>query len=245
MVEDYGNVVFDQNGFPLRDLEDRLSALEHRLMPVLKEVLSLSRIEPQQRFAVSMIVAMQCCRYPELYEKRLERGRELAIEMAAAKSSASLANFNARLQAVFPAMMGIAYTQAEFDLLQAASADRVEAEVEDIVYGDLRRVLGLNPNSVIDAAPEVAWQLGLRHWELVCAPPSDPFVLSDRPVPTEFNKAFSVVLGPELALVVDPLQWGDMQATVVSRGGQPGEVHGINIEAKARVHEWLCARTPF
>jgi hypothetical protein len=245
MKEDYANVLFDPNGLALKDLEVRLGRLETQTMPVLKTVIATNCIHPNQRILVATLLALQCLRYPEYYEKRLNRAREMAIELGAAASLSDCATLNVKLHTIFPELAGTTFTQDEYYRLFRAAPDRLESELEEIVYGHLQNSFGLNPNTVIDAIPLVATKLSDRSWDLVQTSSPDLFVLSDRPVPEEFNAEFSVALSPALALRVDPLTSGSMATPVVARAVRPGEAAQINAEAQERAREWLCASAPF
>ena len=214
-------------------------------MPVLKSVLSTNEISPDQRGDIAELIAVQALRYPEYYEKKLDRGREMAIELKSSRCAGDLASFNARMHQMFPSLKGASFTQEEFDNLVQAPSKQVKAEVEEIVYGHLRSIDGLNPNTIIDAAKPSVGSIAGYNWELIASCHPDFFILSDRPVPETFTRNFSVVLGPALALKVDSNLQGSPTSKIVARQAQTGEVAAINSEATARAQKWLCASTKF
>ena len=245
MAQDYANAVFDGRGFQIDDLEDRFGREETRLFPKLKAVLGSGRIDPVQRQSVAEFVAMQCCRYPDLFEPRLDRGRETAIELAAAHSASSFAEFENIICAAVPGLPRATLTTDDYARLKAADSEQLDKELDDIVYGHLGRIDGLNPMSMLDAIPEVANRLAAAKWELISALPQDAFVLSDRPVPDTFSTPFSVALGPRLALLVwvgTPSAPGVVVASVQATST---EAKAINDEARGRAKRWLCGAIPF
>jgi uncharacterized protein DUF4238 len=118
MAEEYANALFDRNGFQVDDLEDRLGRVETRLVPIVKDVLAAERIEPAQRPAIAEFLAVQCCRYPDLFEKRLDRGRELAIELKAARNAPDSHVFQEILQGAVLGLPANAFSDGDLSGLR-------------------------------------------------------------------------------------------------------------------------------
>ena len=245
MAEDYANAVFDGHGFQIDDLEDRFGREETRLFPMLKAVVASGRIDPGQRQSVAEFVAMQCCRYPDLFEIRLARGKEIAIEFAAARGASSFAEFENIVCLAVPGLARGTLTADDFAKLKAADSAQFDRQLDNIVYGPLQSIDGLNPMSMLDAVPEVANRLAEAKWELLSALPPDAFVLSDRPVADAFKAPFSVALGPRLALLVRVGTSGAPGAAVASVPATRDEAKAINDEVKGRANRWLCGPVPF
>jgi hypothetical protein len=242
MATDWANVVFDSKGFPLDQIEDRLGKEETRLMPALVRVISSGRIDAADRRDLALFLAIQVCRYPEDFERRLAGGQLLAIEMLSVRDFDSLADFHAHLHRN-PRYASVVLTQAEFDHFRGLPEDRLNGAVDAMLNAHLREEEGLNPNSVIDAAVPLAATLAGFEWRLLQAP-RPAFVLSDRPMPTSLADPFALGLSADFALQIDPRSVA-AGGTITAVTTTLAEIAAINAEVEGRAVEWVCGPVPF
>jgi hypothetical protein len=244
MATMYGNILFDPRGFPIDQLENRLEREDTNLIPVLQKVLSTGLIEQADRLSVSRLLAIQICRYPEEFKKRLAPGQLLAIELLGIKNFADAAEFNSHLQS-FPsyANAGTTITPAEFQHFTSLLDEQLNDRIEYFVNDHFQSQEGLNPNSVIDAAGPIAAHLAVLEWELLeCPHPA--FILSDRPMPLRIEGPFSLGLGARYALGINTNKAAN-SAPVAARLANPNEIDAVNDEVQSRADIWLCGPKPF
>jgi Protein of unknown function (DUF4238) len=244
MAVEWGNVLFDPRGFPTDQYEDRLALEETRLMPALQNVLSTGQIEQPERAGLSRFLAIQTLRYPEAFKGRLGRGQLLALDLLDIKKFSDVAAFNTHLsrQEIFSAT-GTAITQEEFDYFSALGDDELEEKIQYFFDDHFQSEQGLNPNSLIDAAGQIATFLASLEWELLKSP-SPAFILSDRPVPLRIERPFALGLGARYALRVNTSA-AATPGPLTARIASPSEIDAVNQEVTSRAVEWLCGPNPF
>jgi Protein of unknown function (DUF4238) len=244
MAVQFGNILFDKKGFPIDQLEDRLAREETKLTPVLDRVLSTGRIEQANRPDISRLLAIQACRYPEVFRERLDPGKLLAIELLKIKDFTDAAHFNLHLQRNPKyAAASTSISQHEFSHLASLTCEQLKEAIEYLVNDHFQSEEGLNPNSVIDGADPIGVWLAKLEWILLeSAQPS--FILSDRPVPLSLMEPFSLGLGARYALMVNTNSAASV-GPVTARPANQNEVDAVNQEVKGRAKVWLCGPIPF
>lgn len=242
MAVEWANTTFTPKGFPLDQLENRLAKEENRLMPVVERVLATGRIDPADRGELARFLALQICRDPEHFDRRLGLGQLLALDLLDIGDYDDLAAFHARLR-LNPRYAHVTLLQEEFDHLRKLPAGQLECAVELLLNAALREEEGLNPNSVIDAATPLAATLEGFGWRLLHAP-EPSFIQSDRPVPMSITGPFAVGLGADYALRIDPGS-RDGGGTLVAAPATSAEIVAINAEVAGRAREWICGPKPF
>ncbi len=238
MAKEYANIVFDEFYRPSDAVEDRLSVAETRGINALSNVIALSRIAPGDKVDLAYFLALQACRYPELYEQRLDLGRYLAVVLEDTSKFADVYALNNHLR-ISGMLPGASITQAEFARLSAASPAQRAAELDTILAShgyDAHFNIGL---VLAGALPVGEHLLGLD-WDLMAAS-APTFILSDRPMPARnmgynFSVGLSATLGLRLSKPAQPVDDRD----IIARPAQQTEIDAVNREVRARASEWIC-----
>ena len=66
------NIIFDEYFRPSDRLEDKLSAIESKAIQGLDQTIATSVIDKGARVDIAYLLALQACRYPEHFERRLD-----------------------------------------------------------------------------------------------------------------------------------------------------------------------------
>ena len=237
MAEEYVNTVFDEFFRPSDALEDRLSTIETKAIPALDRTLSQSVMDPDARAALAYFLAIQACRYPDLFQERLDHGRFLGIALLdfAVYKDVDAVNEALKSTGLLP---GAAITQREFDQLKRTPASDLDRELEYVLRLHGYEV-DFNPELILDGAIVAAEHLLALHWRLVESPAS-AFILSDRPVPRRINYGFSVGLGARFALQITKPHAPVDELPIRAVPATPEDIRAINSEVRSRAREWIC-----
>lgn len=242
MMEEYANIVFDKNYRPSNQVEDRLGEIETKSGHFFKRIIETGSINSRDKVDLAYFLAIQACRYPELYESRLEVGKLLAIVLKDSKNFNDEIELNQYLTntALFP---GATISKEEFSRLINASKDRLVAELDEILIAHNYEP-SFNKNLVLDAALGAAEHLLGLEWNLIVS--SDPaFILSDRPMPKTIGYDFSLGLSAKLGLACYFPHNPVTDATIIGRSPRNGEIDKINTEVRNRCCEWICGPGPW
>lgn len=244
MAEDYAYIVFDGHYRPSDDLEDRISALESSVLPALDRIASSGRIEPFDRVDVARLLGLQAARYPQLFARRLEMAKYLAIAIGDVARFPDAPAFNNWLQAC-GLLPGASLSQVDFATLTStetgARANTVDALLQAHGYEAF-----FNPTLVLSATEKIAHHIAALEWTLLESP-LPAFILSDRPVPPQnLGYAFTVALCDRFALRVSkpstPVPATSVVASVTAR---PTDVNNVNAEMRLRAERWICGAGPW
>jgi hypothetical protein len=198
MSEEFANIVFDAFYRPSDELEDELGVIETKTMPLFDRMIGASALDPQGRVVLAYFLAIQACRYPELFAGRLDLGRFLAIALKDASTMSDAAAMNAYLRDGY--LPGADFSAADFERLKAAPRDALAAEL-DTVLGAHGYEEFFNPALVIAGALPIAERLLGLEWDLIAT--KDPsFILSDRPIPAKLGEGFSLGLSANFGVLV-------------------------------------------
>jgi hypothetical protein len=198
MSEQYANIVFDEYFRPSDKLEDRLSVIETRAIRSLDRTITTSIIDRDARVDLAYFLAIQACRYPEHFQRRLDFGKYLAISLQDVASCPDVATVNRNLQST-GLLPGAAITSEEFEKLKAASESSLAEEIDNILALHGYEAY-FNAELVIAAALPAAEHLLALQWHLI---KSDvpAFILCDRPMPMQIGYAFDIGLSASLRAV--------------------------------------------
>jgi hypothetical protein len=242
MAELYANIVFDEHFRPTDKLEDTLSSKETKFFPSLDRMIATSVMDTTARIDVAYLLAVQACRYPEHFARRLDLGRYLAIAIRDCATLPNVAALNKRLQddGLLP---GANFTEAEFTRLSNASAAQREAEL-DVILATYGYESFYNPELIMQGALPVAEQLLGLEWKLIQS--SQPaFLLSDRPMPAKIEHEFSVGLSATIGLrahrPTNLVKDGENHPVPATQQ----EIDAINREVRRRAREWICGPGPW
>jgi Protein of unknown function (DUF4238) len=237
MAEEYANIVFDAHYRPSDKLEDALGAIETKTMPLFDRMIAASALDPQGRVDLAYFLAVQACRYPEQFARRLDLGRFLAIALKDASTMPDAAAMNAYLRdgGYLP---GADFAAADFARLKAASLDALAAEL-DVVLQAHGYEQFFNPELVIAGALPIAEHLLALEWDLI-ATKAPSFILSDRPMPAKLGEGFSVGLSANFGLLVRRSAGPVHENTIAARPATVAEVEALNAEVRGRAREWIC-----
>jgi hypothetical protein len=235
MAEEYANIVFDAHYRPSDRLEDRLSAIETKTMPLFGRMMAASALDPTGRVDLAYFLAVQACRYPELFSRRLDLGRFLAIALKDCSTMADVAAMNANLRngGYLP---GANFTDADFERLKTAPQLAVEMDAVLQAHGYEHF---FNPELVISGALPIAEHLVGFEWDLI-ETKQPAFILSDRPMPAKLGDGFSLGLSARFGLRVRRPSTPFHDATIAVRTATAAEVEAINTEVRSRAREWIC-----
>jgi hypothetical protein len=237
MAEEYVNIVFDEYFRPSDSLEDRLSSIESAAIQGLDRVVNSSRIDISERVDIAYFLAIQACRYPEHFGRRLDLGRYLAIALKDSASCPDVAALNRALQST-GMLPGATLTAAEFDLLKQATEQNLALELEAILRAHGYEAY-FNPELIIAAALPVAEHLLALDWCLMESK-SPAFILSDRPVPSQIKYGFRIGLSAKFGLVLSKPTGAVDETAIQSRPATTNEIDITNGEVRARALTWIC-----
>lgn len=237
MAEEYVNIVFDEYYRPSDSLEDRLSSIESKAILGLDSVISRSSIDTSERVDIAYFLAIQTCRYPEHFGRRLDMGRYLAIALKDSASCPDVAALNAALQS-FGMLPGAALTAEEFNFLKQASEQNLALELEIILQAHGYEAY-YNPELIIAAALPLAEHLLALDWRLIESS-SPAFILSDRPMPSQIKHGFSIGLSGKLGLIVSKPTEAVNERVIQSTRATREEIDATNCEVRARAQKWIC-----
>jgi Protein of unknown function (DUF4238) len=234
MSEDYANIVFDEHFRPSDALEDELSVIESKAIPVLDRVVQSRSIGPNERIDLAALLALQALRYPQLFPRRLDLARFFAVALGEATRFPSVQDFNRWLEA--DGLRGAPLSQGDFQALVRSLTDTRAATIDALLQTHGYEAY-FNPNLIVGAETvmRVAEHILALDWQLVeAARPS--FVLSDTPMPTgDLRHSFCVGLsdrfGLRTAYPATPI--GD-DTVVVARPADVHEIAAINAGNPAR-----------
>lgn len=239
MAVEFANIIFDERYRPSDALEDRLSEIETKASAGLRRLDISKTFDDLCRVDVAMLLAVQACRYPELYPRRLDIAKYFAIAIQDNKGCTDADALNRKLAAAnFP----VRISSQEFNRLSGTPDQEIENELLDILAKHGYES-DFNPNLIIDAAISAAEHiLGLKWTLYVSASPA--FILSDHPVPPQIKYGFSVGISSSLALRLshpggDPVEIVDVAAATQT------EIDKINQEVRSRAVEWICGPGAF
>lgn len=237
MAEEYANIVFDEHHRPSDKLEDSLASIETKVMPLFGRMIAASELDPQGRVHLAYFLAVQACRYPEQFSRRLDLGRILAIAIKDCSMMADATAINTYLRdgGYLP---GADFTEADFERLKATPQSGLTDELDAVLQAHGYEHF-FNPELVITAALPIAeYLLGLE-WDLIKIN-VPAFILSDRPMPSELGDGFSLGLSANFALRVQSPKGTLHEATIPARAATVTEVEAINAEVRGRAREWIC-----
>ena len=237
MAEPYANTIFDPDYRPSDALEDALERIETKALPALDRLNSTGVLDTNARADVAYLLAVQACRYPELYATRLDLGRYLAITLkdCAKFENAAAMNEHLRRGGFLPEAD---FTDTEFHQLSNASKNGLASELDTILSAHGYEAL-FNPSLVLAAAMPVAEHLLALQWDLLQTA-AQSFILSDRPMPTTIGHEFFIGLTAGFGLKVSPPAAPIHDGAICSRPATQAEVDTINSDVRSRAREWLC-----
>jgi hypothetical protein len=236
MSEEWANTVFDRHFRPSDAVEDWCSTIETPCLRTIDEIAATRLLRFAQREDIATWMALQSCRYPHLYQPRLNLGRYYAIAIAEAHRFEDLNAFKTYL-----AKNGVPSNcypdDAEFKHLRSLAPDIRERTINPVLTGHGYEWF-LNKGEVVAGAFPTGLLLTQVGWELLEA--TDPwFILSDRPVPEKFDHTFAVALTYDLALRITPSVTA-IPADLHGRRATLDEVHQVNAEIRERADRWIC-----
>ena len=238
MSAEYANIVFDDYYRPSDALEDELAVNETKAIRALDRVIGSSEIGPDEHVDLAYFLAIQACRYPEHYSRRLDLGRYLAVALRDWSIYPDAAALNGFLiqSGLLP---GASFSDVEFEQLRSTPDDRLDTQLEMILTAHGYEAY-FNSSLVIAAAMPVAEHLLALRWELLKTPTAN-FILSDRPMPLSIGCGFSLALSSELGLRVSRLATPVTKIESIKAQAAPsGEVDRINGEVRGRARELIC-----
>jgi hypothetical protein len=238
MSERYANIVFDERYRPTDSLEDRLGKIETKALPALDRLISTSSLDHEGRVDIAYLLAIQACRYPELFERRLDLGRMLAIAIKDAAGLPDAAAMNRMLQEK-GYLPGANFTPADFVRLTNASPEQLAEQVDQVLSAHGYEHF-YNPHLVVDAALPIAGNLLGLEWQLLKS--DEPaFILSDRPMPYKIeDDGFSLGMTANFGLKVQRPAAKVSDGPIVARAAKRAEIDAINHDVRSRAREWIC-----
>ncbi len=237
MSQDYANIVFDQYFRPTDELEDYLGTIETKAMPALERTITTGVMDPDARVHIAYLLAIQACRYPEHFSRRLDLARYLAISLRDAAAASDLTTANAALSSS-GLLPGASISPEEFKILRTLSEADLSAGV-DYLLSLKGYEQDLNPGLIFSGAVTVAEHLLALDWRLLTSS-SPAFLLCDHPVPVQIGYGFGVGLSASLGVRLSkPIAPAHEQA-IVAHLGTSVEIDSINEEVRSRTAEWIC-----
>jgi hypothetical protein len=241
MAEEYANIVFDGHYRPSDRLEDALGSIETKTMPLFGRMIAASALDPRGRVDLAYFLAVQACRYPEQFSRRLDLGRLLGIAIKDCSVLPNAAAMNAHLRAA-DLLPGANFSDAEFERLKTAPEQALVAELDGILQTHGYEAF-FNPELVISGARPIAEVLLGFKWDLLEA--TEPtFILSDRPMPEKLGDGFSLGLTARFGLRVRRPPGPVHEGTIAAVPASIAEVQSINSEVRARARQWICGPDP-
>jgi hypothetical protein len=194
-------------------------------------------LDREGRVDVAYFLAIQACRYPELFESRLDLGRMLAIALKDSADLPDAAAMNGMLQrnGYLP---GADFTQAEFERLTKTPVEELARQLDQVLSAHGYEHF-YNSHLVVDAALPIAECLLGLEWQLLKS--DEPaFILSDRPVPYKIEDGFSLGLTANFALEVQRPAEPVSNGPIIATSAKPDEIDAINRAVRSRAREWIC-----
>lgn len=236
MAEEWVNIVFDDEYRPSDALEDWLGTREQLVSEGLKRFLLTGTLDDLARVDIAMLLALQICRDPDEFGRRLERGHLLALALNDADQYVSVGDLN---DVVSDLGLNVTFSNGDLDALKL-QAPHVRAGEVDKLLGYHGYEVDFNASDILAAALPVAERLICRDWTVIRANrPS--FILSDRPVPSSAEAGFAVSLSGSAAVLINRSGSG----AIDYRDATAGEISSINAAARASAKEWICGPSPF
>ena len=227
---------------PSDKLEDDLSTKVTKAIQGLSRTITTSVIDSTARVDIAYFVAIQACRYPELFESRLDLGRYLAIALKDYSSCADTETLNRALRST-GMLPGATITNAEFTRLKAAPEADLAGELDGILAAHGYEA-HFNPELIFAAADPIASHLLALEWDLLESR-LPAFILSDRPVPVKINYGFGIGLSARLGLRLSKPTNAPDVVDISARNASSIEIDAINGEVRARAREWICGPGPW
>lgn len=237
MSEEYGYIVFDEYFRPSDALEDQLSDIETKTSQGISRAIEESQLDTDVRCDIAYLFATQACRYPDLFQRRLDLARYHAIALCSspAHCDADALNLSLHATGILP---GASISDSDFECLRSTPKEALEAELDKILSAFGYEYF-FNPELIFSGAMLTASHLLGLQWEFVYS--RDPaFILSDRPVPIEIGYGFKIGLSACFALLlskpIDSIDERPIKARLASRT----EIDQINAEVRTRARKWIC-----
>ena len=237
MSEEYGYIVFDKYFRPSDALEDQLSDIETKTSQGISRAIRDSLIDTESRCDIAYLFATQACRYPDLFEKRLDLARYLAAALCATTDhlDANALNLSLHASGILP---GASISDSDFQHLRATPKDTLDTELDEILSTHGYEYF-FNPELIFSGAMQTASHLLAMQWEFVYS--NDPaFILSDRPVPIEIGHGFKIGLSACFALLLSKPTGPIDEQPLRARFAPRTEIDQINADVRARAREWIC-----
>lgn len=237
MSEEYGYIVFDEHFRPSDALEDHLSNIEAKASQGISRAISKAIIDTDARCDIAYLFATQACRYPDLFEKRLDLARYFAIALCSSSdhSDANALNLSLHASGILP---GASISDSDFQHLRSTPKEELETELDEILSAFGYEHF-FNAELILSGALLTASHLLALQWNFVCS--NDPaFILCDRPVPTQIGHGFNVGLSACFALQLSKPIGSIDEQPLRARLATSTEVHQINADVRGRAREWIC-----
>ena len=237
MSEEYGYIVFDEYFRPSDALEDQLSDIETKTSRGISRATSESLIDTDARCDIAYLFATLACRYPDLFERRLDLARYLAIALCSSSDHSDANALNLSLHA-FGILPGASISDSDVQRLRSTPKAALDTELDKILsaYGYEHF---FNPELIFSGALQIASPLLALQWEFVYSN-DPPFILSDRPVPIQIGHEFKVGLSACFALLLSKPIGSIDEQPLRARSATRTVVDEINADVRARAREWIC-----
>ena len=237
MSEEYGYIVFDEYFRPSDALEDHLSNIEAKASQGISRAISDSIIDTNARCDIAYLFATQACRYPDLFERRLDHARYFAIALCSSSdhSDANALNLSLHASGILP---GASISDSDFQNIRSTPKEALEIELDEILSTHGYEHF-FNPALVFSGAMQIASQLLALQWEFVCS--NDPaFILGDRPVPIQIGHGFKIGLSACFALLLSKPIGSIDEQPLRARTATNTEIDQINADVRSRARKWIC-----
>ena len=237
MSEEYGYIVFDEYFRPSDALEDQLSDIETKTSQGISRAIRESLLDTDARCDIAYLLATQACRYPDLFERRLDLSRYLAIALCSSSDyrDVNALNFSLHASGILP---GASISDSDFQRLRSTPKEALETELDEILSTHGYEHC-FSPELVFSGAIQIASQLLALQWEFVCS--RDPaFILSDRPVPIQIGHGFNIGLSACFALLLSKSMGSIDEQPLRARTATNTEIDQINADVRSRARKWIC-----
>lgn len=237
MSEEYGYIVFDEHFRPNDSLEDRLSRIESKASQGISRAIKDATIDTPARCDIAYFFAIQACRYPELFQKRLDLGRYFALALCSSfdHPDANALNLSLHASGILP---GASISDSDFQRLRATPKEALETELDKILSAHGYEHF-FNPELIFSGAMQTASHLLNLQWEFVYSN-CPAFILSDRPVPIRIGYGFKIGLSACFALLLSKPIGSIDEQPIRARTVTNTEIDQINTDVRARAQEWIC-----
>ena len=237
MSEEYGYLVFDEYFRPSDALEDQLSEIETKTSQGVSRAIRESLLDTDARCDIAYLFATQACRYPDLFARRLDLARFLAIALCSSSDhrDANALNLSLHASGILP---GASISDADFQRLRSTPKKTLETELDEILSTHGYEHF-FNPELIFSGAMQTTSHLLGLQWEFVYSD-YPAFILSDRPVPIQIGHGFKIGLSACFALLLTkPLGPVDEQP-IRARTVTNTEINQINSDVRVRARKWIC-----